>query len=245
MSVKKGKVVAIVPSAGIGKRFSKNENKTFFTIFNKPLIIWTLEALHQIDEISEIIPVLRQDDLLFGSELIDKYNLTKVKRISPGGRERQDSVYNALRYLDDNIEVVLIHDGARPFIRGDIAKRAINELSGFDGVVVGVPVKDTIKEAMTQRTEDDLTYQGEFIVNKTLNRNLLWSIQTPQVFYFKKLMEAYEKAISEGFYATDDSSLIERYGGKVKIIMGSYNNIKITTSDDICIAEAILKEVKV
>jgi len=249
----KEKIAAIVPAAGIGKRFSEDENKTFCHFLSKPLIIWTLEALHGVEEISEIIPVFRQDDLLLSSELIEKYNVKKVKRIVPGGKERQDSVYNALSFLDDNIGVVVIHDGVRPFVQRDLIKKAISELKGFDGVITGVPVKDTIKEARCQVSSvkcqvssrigavPEYESGSEIVVKKTLNRSLLWAIQTPQVFYFNRLIKAYEKAMSEGFYSTDDSSLIERYGGAVKIIMGSYTNIKITTPEDIYVAEAILK----
>jgi 2-C-methyl-D-erythritol 4-phosphate cytidylyltransferase len=210
------------------------KNKPVLTTSKKPLIIWTLETLQGIEEIAEIIPVLKEDDLIVCGDLVEQYNITKVKRIVPGGQERQDSVYNALKILDDKTSVVLIHDGVRPLVEAGLIRKSLSELKDCEGVVVGVPVKDTIKEVESQ---DGL------IVNKTLNRNILWAIQTPQVFFFEKIRDAYGKATVDKYYATDDSALIERYGGKVKVIMGSYRNIKITTPEDIDIAEALMKNI--
>ncbi|MBI3593173.1 MAG: 2-C-methyl-D-erythritol 4-phosphate cytidylyltransferase [Nitrospirae bacterium] len=227
------KVAAIVPAAGLGKRFGNDRNKSFYELSGKPLIVWALEALQDIEEITEIIPVLKEEDLSSGVELIEGYNIHKVKRIVTGGKERQDSVYNGLKALDDDTFAVVIHDGARPLVERVVIKRTINELKGFDGAVAGVPVKDTIKEAWIQA--------ADIVVQKTLDRNILWAVQTPQTFHFQKIRDAHEMAHSEGHYATDDAALIERYGGKIKIIEGSYRNIKITTPEDIHIAEALIK----
>lgn len=237
-----GKVVAIVPAAGLGKRFGEEKNKPFYPLMDKPLIVWALEKLQEADEIIEIIPVLKEEDLILCGEIVEKYNITKVRRIVPGGKERQESVYNGMKMLDDNTSVVVIHDGARPLIEGDFIKRAITGLKDYDGVVVAVPVKDTIKEAGRQRSAvSGQQSEEDIIVERTLNRNVLWAVQTPQVFHFNKIKEAYEKAIADKYYATDDAALIEHYGGRVKIVMGSYRNIKITTPEDILIAEALLK----
>jgi 2-C-methyl-D-erythritol 4-phosphate cytidylyltransferase len=245
MKTKRDRVVAIVPAAGLGKRFGEEKNKPFYPLAGKPLIIWALEMLQGIDEIAEIIPVLKEDDLIVCGDLVEQYNITKVRRIVPGGRERQDSVCNALKILDNKTSVVLIHDGARPLIEADIIRKSLHELRDCDGVVVGVPVKDTIKEVRRQSTEDraqstEDKQDGGIIVEKTLNRNLLWAIQTPQVFYFEKIRDAYIKATADRYYATDDAALVEHYRGKVKIIMGSYRNIKITTPEDIDIAETLI-----
>lgn len=223
-------IIAIVPAAGLGKRFSPGTNKTFFTLLDKPLIVWPLEVFEMLDEIREVIPVLKESDMEEGAEIIEKYHLSKVKRIAPGGKERQDSVYNGLRLLRGKTDIVLIHDGARPLINPGIIRAALHNISGFDGVIAGVPVKDTIKEA-----------RGN-IVEKTLRREAMWAIQTPQLFVYNSIIKAYQKAMEEKFYSTDDSALIERNGGKVKIIMGSYSNIKITTPEDIPVAEFFLKE---
>jgi 2-C-methyl-D-erythritol 4-phosphate cytidylyltransferase len=241
----KNKVIAIVPAAGLGKRFGQGSNKPFQTLKGKPLLVWSLELFEAIDEIVEIIPVLKEEDREKGQKVFEDYNLSKIKRIAPGGKERQDSVYNGLTLIEDNKCIVLIHDGARPLIEKHLIQEAIKELSipsapffikgsdeglnNYDGVVLGIPLKDTIKEAEAG------------IIKKTLRRDSLWAIQTPQVFPYNIILRAYEKAMKENYYSTDDAALVERYGGKIKIIMGSYKNIKITTREDIYIAEALLE----
>ncbi|MCL4492248.1 MAG: 2-C-methyl-D-erythritol 4-phosphate cytidylyltransferase [Nitrospirae bacterium] len=241
----KDRIVAIVPAAGIGKRFGHAKNKLLYELAGKPLIIWALELLQSVAEIDEIVPVLKGDDLKAGIALIESYSMPKVKRIVPGGKERQDSVYNGIKILDDSTSIVVIHDGARPFADKDLIRTAIEELKGYDGVVTGVPVKDTIKECKVRSAPGGAAsaheHASELLVKKTLDRSVLWAVQTPQVFKFQKLKAAHKKARSEGYYATDDAALIEKYGGSIKIIGGSYGNIKITTPEDIAIAEAILK----
>ncbi|MEK6673429.1 MAG: 2-C-methyl-D-erythritol 4-phosphate cytidylyltransferase [Nitrospirota bacterium] len=226
----KANVVAVVPAAGLGKRLGPGTNKPFLRILDKPIIVWTLEALSSVSEISEIIPVFKESDMESGVALCERYRLSKVKRIAPGGKERQDSVYNGLRLLHGDTDIVVIHDGVRPVIDSRLVKDAITNLEGFDGVIVGVPVKDTIKEI-----------EG-VSVKKTIKRGSLWSIQTPQVFRYSRIMEAYVRAMEEGFYSTDDSALMERTGSRIKIVMGSYDNIKVTTPDDIPVAEMLLKK---
>lgn len=225
----KEKVIAIVPAAGLGKRFGPDTNKPFHVILGKPLLVWTLEIFESIHEVHEVIPVLKGPDMEAGIEMFEHYGLSKVKRIAPGGRERQDSVYNALKLIKESDDLVLVHDGARPLIDSGIVRAALQQISGFDGVVVGVPVKDTIKEVT------------DGVVKRTLKRETLWAIQTPQVFIQKALVKAYRAAMEEKFYATDDAALLERNGGKVRIIMGSYSNIKVTTPEDIPLAEHLLK----
>ncbi|MDI6889907.1 MAG: 2-C-methyl-D-erythritol 4-phosphate cytidylyltransferase [Thermodesulfovibrionales bacterium] len=222
------KVIAIVPSAGRGKRFGPNINKPFQDLGGKPLVVWSIETLESVDEIAEIIPVLRKEDMERGVEVFERYKLSKIKRIAPGGKERQDSVYNGLKLVEDKNCIVLIHDGVRPLIEKPLIQEVIKELKGFDGVVLGVPIKDTIKEA-----------KGG-IIKKTLRRDSIWAIQTPQVFPYINILTAYERAMKEGFYLTDDAALVEGYGGKIKVIMGSYRNIKITTPEDLNMAEFFL-----
>jgi 2-C-methyl-D-erythritol 4-phosphate cytidylyltransferase len=221
----KDKIIAIVPSAGIGKRFNSKTKKPYEKLNNKPLIIWALETLQNMFEIHEIIPVLKESDMEYGVKIFEKYSISKVKRIAPGGTRRQDSVFHGIKLIDDKKCIVLVHDGVRPFIDIHIVREAIKQIKDCDGVVIGVPLKDTIKEV-----------QKSFIKN-TLKRDMLWSIQTPQIFYYKPLVNSYEKAMKDSFYSTDDSSLVERYGGRIKVIMGSYSNIKITTPEDLMIAE--------
>jgi 2-C-methyl-D-erythritol 4-phosphate cytidylyltransferase len=236
------KVIAIIPAAGLGKRFGPDSNKPFLLLGGKPLIVWSLQQLETVPDIMEIIPVLQLKDMEHGKETFEEYGITKIKKIAPGGRERQDSVRNGLKLVEDKDCIVLIHDAARPLIQKDLIVNALKEIpftsalkaeeeafNGYDGVILGVPLKDTIKEAFNN------------IVHKTLKRNTLWAIQTPQLFHFGSISKAYEKASEERYYATDDSALVERYGGKIKIVMGSYKNIKITTPEDLVIAEALLE----
>lgn len=239
MKTKKDKVAAIVSAAGMGKRFGSEKNKPFHLLHGIPLFIWPLKMLAAIPEIEEIIPVVKEQDLMIAADFIEDYQISKIKRIVPGGKERQDSVYNALKTLDNSISLILIHDGVRPLIDADLIKRTIEGVKDCDGAVAAVPVKDTIKKITSRGTED---MHGEvLIVEKTLNRSLLWAVQTPQVFHSNKIKGAYEKAMADKYYATDDAALIEKYGGTVKIVMGSYRNIKITTAEDILIAEAMLR----
>lgn len=226
----KESIVAIVPAAGIGTRFGPGTNKPFHTLLDKPLIVWSLELFEKLHEIKEIIPVLKEPDLEVGLKIFEHYNLSKVKRIAPGGRERQDSVYNGLKLAGGKADMVLIHDGARPLVDGAMVKMALASITGFNGVIAGVPVKDTVKEVQ------------DSVVKRTLKRETLWAIQTPQLFLYDSVMTAYDKAMEERFYATDDAALVERSGGRVKVIMGSYSNIKVTTAEDVPVAEQLLRE---
>lgn len=230
----KRKVTAIIPAAGLGKRFGEGSNKTFQTLGGKPIVLWVLEAFESIDAVEEVIPVFKKDDADDGRDLIERSGISKVKRIAPGGKERQDSVYNGLKLVDKKTTIVVIHDGVRPLIEKSVVEESINQLRNCDGVVAGVPLKDTIKEVRCQGKD--------ILVKKTLNRRVLWAIQTPQVFKYNVLYKAYKKAMDERFCSTDDSAIVERYSGKVKVIMGSYANIKITTPEDLDIAEMLLKK---
>jgi 2-C-methyl-D-erythritol 4-phosphate cytidylyltransferase len=233
------KVAAIIPAAGLGKRFGKGNNKALYTLSGKPLLVWVLEAFEGCAEIDEIIPVLKGEDMDTGSALLKQYRISKAQRIVQGGRERQDSVRNGLQALGSDVSVVVIHDGARPLVDGAMVKRTLAALPGCDGAITGVPVKDTIKEAVVSHSGGEAK---NAVVQKTLDRSILWSIQTPQTFTLRTLRDAHEKAHAEDYYGTDDAALVERYGGVIRIVMGSYRNIKITTPEDICVAEALLRQ---
>lgn len=237
----KAMVTAIVPAAGSGVRFGLKRNKPLFTFAGKPLLIWPLAVLQEVQEINEIVPVVKHEDIKTTHDLIEQYKITKVTKIIQGGQERQDSVYNGLRSINPDNHLVLIHDGARPFIESSLVKKMITELMLFqskaDGIVAGVPIKDTIKEIRRELSDDNTE---NIFVRKTLKRELLWAIQTPQLFFYDKIKAAYEKSKKDNFYATDDSALLERYEGRIRLIMGSYKNIKITTPEDIKVAEALL-----
>ena len=220
--------MAIVPAAGVGKRFGEGTNKPFELLAGKPLMLWAIETLEGLPEVAEIIPVVKEDHMERAVELFERHNISKVKRIAPGGRERRDSVFHGINLIEDGKSVVLIHDGARPLTEPHVVQYALRELKDCDGVVVGVPVKDTIKEV------------ADGVVTTTLQRDKLWAVQTPQIFFYETLRRAYERAAVDLFYSTDDSALVERYGGIIKVVMGSYTNIKITTPGDMLVAEQFL-----
>jgi|Deesub1362B_J571_1020462.scaffolds.fasta_scaffold00175_26 2-C-methyl-D-erythritol 4-phosphate cytidylyltransferase len=221
-------VVAVVPAAGKGKRFGRE--KTFISLKGEPLLYWSLLALQNVDEVVEIIPVVDEAWLEKTRELVEDKGFTKVKKIAPGGAERQESVYNGLKLIEKQDCLVLIHDGARPLVSVELIKRVIYALDReVDGVVPAVAVKDTIKEVKDR------------IVLRTLRREDLRSIQTPQVFFYNTLINAYGK-YSEEFF-TDDATVVEKNGGRIKTVPGDYRNIKITTAEDLIIAEALLNMV--
>lgn len=226
---KKVKVTAVVVAAGKGKRMGKEE-KIFISLSGKPLIIHTLEALSNFSIINEIIVMVsRLNCERARREIMKKYHLRKVSQIIIGGATRTDSVYKGLKNVDEETDFVLIHDAVRPFISNKIVIAAVKKAGYFGAAVVGVPVISTIK-----KVTKDLT------VDSTLAREKLWNIQTPQVFKRKLINEAYHRARSKRIQATDDSSLVEKIGHRVKIVMGSYDNIKVTTPQDLAVAEAIL-----
>jgi 2-C-methyl-D-erythritol 4-phosphate cytidylyltransferase len=225
----KQNVIAIVPAAGSGKRFGHDINKAFFDILDKPIIVWVLEKFQNSLYINEIIPVFSDLDMERGLELIESFSLSKVKKIAPGGEERQHSVYNALKLVDKKTSTILIHDGVRPVIDDELIKRCLNALDKYDGVVSGIPVKDTVKEVRSN------------MIEHTLDRKRLIAVQTPQVFKYKTLISAFNEIKDRDLRFTDDASVIEFVGGQIAVAEGSYRNIKVTTPDDAIIAEAFLK----
>jgi 2-C-methyl-D-erythritol 4-phosphate cytidylyltransferase len=224
------RIVAIVPAAGLGERFGSSEKKQFVKIAGKPLLIYSLQRLNETREISEIIPVLRQEDMGAGRGLIESLGLNKISRFAPGGRKRQDSINNALNLVEGD-GLILIHDGVRPLVTGGLIERLLKEMDDTDGVIPGIPVSDTLKEV-----------DSGGVVLSTVRRDNFRSIQTPQVFRLQVIKKAYENAYREGFYATDDAALVERAGGRVRVIEGDPVNIKVTTREDMAYAEYILSK---
>ncbi len=225
-------ISAIIAAAGMSNRMKSKINKQFININGKPILVHTLEKFQRCKYIDEIIVVAREDEINYcKKEVVKRYGFNKVTKIVRGGKERQDSVYNGILALNEKTDIVVSHDGARPFVK---IKNIVDSIKGaveYGACVVGTPVKDTIK----------FVKDGEEI-DSTPNRDILWAAQTPQSFKREILMEGYRKAIEDNFVGTDDSVLVERLGIQVKIIMGSYENIKITTPEDIIIAESILKD---
>ena len=220
----------VIVAAGTGSRMNMGINKQFIKLEGKEIIAYTIEKFYNNSNIEDIVVVVKEDESeFFKKEILDKYNFKNVK-IADGGKERQVSVYNGLKLLDEKCDVVLIHDGARPFVSDKIIDKSIEEAKEHKAIVVGVPVKDTIKVIDNDKNIVD-----------TPNRSVLWAVQTPQTFDYNILIDAYKDAFKNKFYGTDDAMLVERIGYKVKMLEGSYNNIKITTQEDLNIGSQILR----
>ena len=221
---------AIVLAAGQGKRMGSAVPKQFLELDGKPLLYYSLECFEQSDLISEIILVTGKDAIPFCWRMVEKYGFQKVKYVVPGGKERYDSVYEGLKACED-CDIVFIHDGARPFPDGKMLERTMEAADKYGACVAAVPTKDTMKVG-----------NAEGIVERTLDRKTLWNVQTPQVFRYDLICQAHReirKGSMEG--VTDDSMIVETLGiCPVKLVMGSYDNIKVTTPEDLVIAENIL-----
>ncbi len=226
------KTSVIIAAAGRGKRMGRDYNKQYIFLKDKPIVAHTIKIFENINLIDEIILVVGKGEIdLVRKDIIYKYNFKKVASIVEGGAERQDSVYNGLRAVNTDCSIVLIHDGARPFVTGNIIEKGIGIAKDVGACVVAVRVKDTIK-IVNKNME----------VDYTPNRDTLWAVQTPQIFRYQLLLKAYEKLQIDNIKVTDDSMLVEKSGHIVKIIEGSYENIKITTPEDLILGEGILRK---
>lgn len=225
--MQKAKCTAIVLAAGQGKRMGTKVQKQYLEIHGKPVLYYSLRVFEESDLIDEIILVVGKNQKEYCErEIVSKYKIGKVKKIVQGGAERYNSVWNGLQEIKDGY--VFIHDGARPFINEEILQRVYEEMLVYKACVVGVPVKDTIKIS-----------DAEGFADMTPDRNMLWQIQTPQVFETSLVKEAYKNLMqSDTIKVTDDAMVVEQMlGSKVKLVLGSYKNIKITTPEDLKIAE--------
>jgi len=228
------KVIALIPAAGIGKRMQAGINKQYLQIGGMPIVARTIAVFQEMPFVDDIYVITPEQEIPFcRTEVVERYGFTKVRAIVPGGKERQNSVLNGLRAIDgtDENAVILIHDGVRPFITRHILEHAVATAREFDGALVAVPVKDTVK----------VVHDG--IIRDTPPRETIWLAQTPQAFRYGIIRAAHEIADAEGFLGTDDASLVERMGNEVHIVLGDYRNIKITTPEDLLLAEAFLKEI--
>ena len=232
----KNKTTAIVLAAGQGKRMHSDVCKQYLLLRNRPLLYYSLKTF-QDSFIDEIILVVGQNEESYcRREIVEKFHITKVKKIVEGGRERYHSVANGLREAEGE-GYVFIHDGARPFLTEDILKRAYESVQEYNACVVGMPVKDTIKIA-----------DEKGFAQTTPNRKLVWQVQTPQVFEMKLAKNAYEELFikeeelkAQGIQITDDAMVVETLlHHPVKLVEGSYENIKITTPEDLKVADSFL-----
>ncbi|MBP7175234.1 MAG: 2-C-methyl-D-erythritol 4-phosphate cytidylyltransferase [Thermoclostridium sp.] len=224
------KTSAIIVAAGKGSRMNAKTNKQYLMLSNRPVLAYTLEAFEHTEIISEIILVIHPDDHQLFKECILPYGFSKITAVVDGGADRQASVYNALAQVSPESGIIAVHDGARPLIAPKVITDSTETAAKYGAACVGVPVKDTIKQVSPELTVID-----------TPDRSVLWAVQTPQTFQRDILINAHEKALSEGYRGTDDSVLVERLGVKVKMVMGSYANLKITTAEDLVFAGAFLK----
>ena len=225
------KTIAIIPAGGAGKRMGAGLPKQYLSLHGIPILVHTLRVFQWSALIDEILLVVPEGDIPnVQRDLLQRYRISKVRLVLHGGRERQDSVRNALAHLCDEDEGVLIHDGVRPFVTGELIERAVAGAEMFGAVAVGVPIRDTVK-----------TVNDAGAVVKTVSREGLWLTQTPQAFRREVILVAYARAEADGFYGTDDASLVERTGFTVRMIEGDGDNIKVTMPEDLKRGEMILR----
>lgn len=216
------KTGVVIVGAGSSQRMGRD--KVFISLAGKPLLAWSVDFCQSCKLVDQIAIVLNETKLDLGRKLAAERGWSKVLEICAGGRRRQDSVRQGLNELED-CDWVVIHDSARPFLTTDLIRDGLEAAQTTGAAVAAVPIKDTVKLC-----------SSDMMVSKTLNRQELWAIQTPQVFRFDIIAEAHEQIKED---VTDDASMVEHLGRKVKLYMGSYNNIKITTPEDLALAELI------
>jgi len=224
------KVVAIIVAAGSGKRMGRSTKKQFLSIGSKPILAYTLDVFDSINKVDRIILVIPGGWKRYCQKgIIEKYGYRKEIEITGGGVRRQDSVACGLALVSGDYEIVIIHDGVRPFVTRKMIIESIAKARKFGACVAAVPVSDTVKMV-----------NSKGVIERTLSREYLWRVQTPQTFRLSLIKKAYAKALKDRFYGTDDAQLVERMNKPVKVISGDYRNIKITTKEDLILAERLL-----
>jgi len=223
-------VCAVVPAGGLGTRMGGTVPKQFLNLNGKPILYYTLKALQESGLISELILVVPKKE--YGNacdQWLGKPEI--VTKVVVGGAKRQDSVYNGFCEVSREPEIVLVHDGVRPFLSHKMIRETINAAREYGAAITAIPVHDTIKRV-----------DASGLVSQTVERENLWRVQTPQAFQYKILNEAFKKANSENFYGTDEGTLIEHLGAPVKVIEGSEKNIKITQPEDLELSETYISK---
>jgi 2-C-methyl-D-erythritol 4-phosphate cytidylyltransferase len=223
-------VCAVVPAGGLGTRMGGTVPKQFLNLNGKPILYYTLKALQESGLISELILVVPKKE--YGNacdQWLGKPEI--VAKVVVGGAKRQDSVYNGFCEVSRESEIVLVHDGVRPFLSHKMIRETINAAREYGAAITAIPVHDTIKRV-----------DASGLVSQTVERENLWRVQTPQAFQYKILNEAFKKANSENFYGTDEGTLIEHLGAPVKVIEGSEKNIKITQPEDLELSETYISK---
>ena len=223
------KNIAIITAAGLGTRMGSIQPKQYLELNGKPILCHTLEKFETAKSIDAVVLVADANSLaLVKEQILKKCACQKVKWVVSGGEKRQDSVARGLKNVPLGCEIVCVHDGVRPFITAELVDRSVAEAKNHGACIVAIPVKDTIKRV-----------DNEGRIVETVERSGLWRAQTPQTFRYDVLESAMHQAIAEDFYGTDEASLVERYGHEIYIIAGDERNIKITTREDLKIAEIL------
>ena len=235
-------IAVIIPAAGTGKRIQSAKKaavgKAFLSINGNPIIFYTLNKFIRLPRLNEIIIAVNKNDWMYANKLIKRYKagLSGKERnieikVVKGGKERVNSVGNALNKVKKESEIILIHDAARPMVKTEDIIKLVKSVRKYNAAILAVPVVDTIKEV-----------SEKMFVRRTIPRKILWAAQTPQGFRKDILLKAYQWVSMRGI--TDDASLAEKLGGRAKIVQGSYDNIKITTPADMAFAEQVLPWIK-
>lgn len=224
------KTIAIITAAGKGKRMGSGTKKTYLPLGGKPILAHAVLPFEQSNIINSIIILTAKGDEDFClKKIVKRFGFKKVVKVISGGKERQDSVMSGIVAAGNGWDMAVVHDGVRPFVTKEAIEKIVKSADRHGAAILAAPVKDTIKQVSSG------------FVKKTIKRDELWAVQTPQAFRFDILKRAHELAKRRGFIGTDDSILVERLGYKVAITNGSYDNIKITTPEDLVLGEAILK----
>ena len=225
------RIGVLVPAAGKGKRMGGDIAKQFLELNGRPIILHTLGRLNSLAEVDIIVTAVAEDDVNAVKQMAADYQLFKIKKITVGGVQLQDSVWNCLQQLvESEADIVIVHDAVRPFITKDMVVDVCSAAIEFGAAIPIVRLKETMK-----------MLNGDGFVASTLDRNSLAIAQTPQAFQYPLLCRAYEKAMKEKHYGTDDAGLVEWSGRKVEVVNGSYSNIKITTADDLDLAQQLMR----
>jgi 2-C-methyl-D-erythritol 4-phosphate cytidylyltransferase len=225
------KVAAIIPAAGVGRRMHHNTPKQYLTLGGKPILAQTLAIFEHLPEITEITVVTQPAALDYcRNQVIAPFGFKKVLRLVPGGKERQDSVYNALKVLhrQNDWDLILVHDGVRPFVTREEVRLVLRAAEEYGAAILALPAYDTVKK---------VNREGQ--IQETLNRQDIWLAQTPQAFRAATIWRAFLEAYGRDFYGTDEASLVEALGMPVRVVPGSPFNIKVTTPEDLVLGEAI------
>lgn len=223
---------AIIVSAGKGVRMNRSTPKQYLLLQGRPVLCHTIIAFDSCPEVDNIILVVPENDIQFCREqLLSELNLRTPVNVLAGGKRRQDSVFNGILSIDDRGGIVVIHDSVRPLVSSDMISRCIRKARTSGACILGVPLRDTLKAV-----------DGNSVIKKTIPRESLWLAQTPQAFHYQLIRDAHEAAAKQGIEATDDAALLEWMGLPVSILGSTADNLKITTNEDLVLANIILSQ---